>query len=133
MNVTQEKYYRMLVEDKPGVLSNVLTNLKEHSVDLKGLWGFGKGQGNGEIIVVPKDPNQLNQVATTLGMTLQEGNCFCLTDDNKTGALVDVLHKVTAAGINLHAVESIAVEGKFCCYMWCDESDTSQLSQILSS
>ena len=41
MAVKRVTYFSVEVEDKPGVLADFCAALRDHKVNLKGLWGFG--------------------------------------------------------------------------------------------
>lgn len=131
MNITRETYFQVQVYDHPGVITKLVEKLKEHNIDLTGLWGFATGHGNAEVILVPKSPHLFLEVLKPLGMHPKEGMCFRLSGADEVGFLVDTLTKIAAAGINVRAVDAIALSGQVCSFLWCASEDEARLSDVL--
>ena len=123
MAIRRAKSFQFSVEAKPGTLAAVTKVLKENEVDLSGLWGFGIGQGKGEIIAVPKDPEKFKQAATKAGWTVKESTCLEISGEDKVGALVEALDKVAAEGANLHALNAVTLSGQYGGTIWSEEID----------
>jgi hypothetical protein len=133
MEIKRVKYFSISTEDKPGELSRFANRMKEANVDMAGVWGFAKGQGKAEIIVVPKDPDKFKKAALAAGWTTKEGSCFHLTGEDRVGALSDTLDRVAQEGINLHAVDALSLGGKYTAYVWTDEKDVERLAKVLKT
>jgi len=132
MKVARVKYFSFPIEDRCGQLAAIMVKLKDENVDMDGLWGFGVGRGRGQIIAVPKDPAAFHAAAKRAGWTIEEGSCFRISGVDRTGALVEPLRKISAAGINLHAVDCVAVDESFASYLWSEPQDVEQLGHILN-
>ena len=121
----------MATDDQPGKLASLMQNLKEHNVDLAGLWGFGVGQGRAQIILVPKSAEKFAGVASTLGLEFEEGSCFRVESSDELGVFVELFGKAAEAEINLHAVDALSIDGKVGCYIWCDKECIDSLGGLL--
>jgi len=133
MDIKRVKYFSIGTQDKPGELARFAKLMMEANVDMAGVWGFAKGQGRAEIIAIPKDPDKFKKAALATGWTVKEGSCFHLIGEDRLGALSDTLDRVAQEGINLHAVDAIALGGKFAAYVWTEEKDVERLAKILKT
>jgi hypothetical protein len=131
MEIKPTPYFSIAVEDKPGELARFAGKLKEANVNLAGVWGFGVGQGKAQIIAVPRDPKQFKNTAQAAGWNITEGTCFHLEGEDRVGALHETLNRVAKEGINLHAVDALAIGGRFGAYVWAQEKDVDRLKGIL--
>jgi len=133
MDIKRAKYFSISMQDRPGELARFAKQMMEAGVDMAGVWGFAKGQGKAEIIAVPKDPEKFKKAVLATGWTVKEGSCFHLTGEDRVGALSDTLDRVAQEGINLHAVDAMALAGKYAAYVWAEEKDVERLAKILKS
>jgi len=131
MDVTRATYFAILTYDRPGELSRFAKKMAEEEVYLAGVWGFGIGHGNAEIMAIPRDPNQFKEAIQGAGWTVREGSCFHLTGEDRAGALAETLDRISQEGINLHAVDAIGFGEVYSAYVWCDEADIEKLRKIL--
>ncbi len=131
MDINQEVYFTIHLKDSPGVLARITSELMREEVDMEGIWGFGVGRGTADIIAVPRDVQKFKRVATERDWNITEGTCFRIDDVNRKGALFDILSKLAADGINLHAVDAMAVGDKFACYLWAKEEDNILIGELL--
>jgi len=133
MNIKQETFYKLAGTHQSGEISKLLTNLREHNVDLIGLWGFPTSGGNAEFLLVPKNDSQLTSMASKLNFTLQKSTCFHLSAEDKLGILEETLHKAASAGINIRAVNALSAGSEVGCYIWCEDEDVEKLAQTLGA
>lgn len=133
MAVKRVTYFSVEVEDKPGVLADFCAALRDHKVNLKGLWGFGMGMGKALIFSVPQNPNQFRKASNAAGYAVKEGTAFYLTGADKAGALCKTLDLAKSAGVNIHALDALAVGGKFGAYIWGEENKTEDLAKALGA
>jgi hypothetical protein len=131
MNIRRETYFKIDAEDRPGALAMITATLMEEGVDMSGIWGFGMGDGAAQVMAVPRDIPGFKKVAQKADWTIDEHVCFHLEGEDKPGALVEILHKISAEGLNLNAVDAIGVEGQFGCYIWSDDEDVIPISELL--
>lgn len=133
MAVRRVKCYSVEVEDRPGVLADFCAALKAHNVSLKGLWGFGVGEGKAKILSVPQNPARFQKVAQAAGYAAKEGTAFYLTGTDRVGALCKTLDMAKSAGVNIHALDAVGVGGRFGAYIWGDEASTEDLAKALGA
>ena len=87
--------------------------------------------GNAEIFCVPRDVKHFKEVAKSCAWKITEGCCFRIDGTDRTGALVDLLNRFAAQGINLQGVDAMAVDDKFGCYIWAKEDDVITIAEML--
>jgi prephenate dehydratase len=133
MDIKRAKYFSIAVEDKPGELARFARKMKTANINLSGVWGFGVGQGKAQIFAVPQDEEKFKQAAKAAGLSVKEGICFRLEGQDKVGALLDTLERVASEGVNLHALDALALEGRFAAYIWAQEKDVEKLGKVLKS
>jgi len=133
MAVKRVTYYSIDVADRPGVLADMCAVLRENKVNLKGLWGFGMGPGRAQIILIPQNPKQFQKASRAAGYTAKEGTAFYLTGTDRVGALCKTLDQVKSAGINIHAMDAVAIGGKFGAYIWGEEKNADQLAKAIGA
>lgn len=131
MNITTETYFSISTLDRPGALAEITAILLEAELDMSGIWGFGTGGGNAQIMAVPHDIDAFKAIANKAGWKIEEGHCFHLEGEDRAGALVDLLNKIKEEGLNLTAVDAIGVSGQFGCYIWPHEEDVVAISELL--
>jgi hypothetical protein len=131
VDIQRTKYFSIAVEDKSGELARFARQMKAADVNLSGVWGFGVGQGKAQIFAVPKDEGKFKQAAKAAGLSFKEGMCFRLEGQDKVGALLDALERVAREGVNLHAVDALALGGRFAAYIWAQEKDVEKLGKAL--
>ncbi len=131
MDIQRTQYFSIAVEDKPGELARFARKMKAANVNLSGVWGFGIGQSKAQIFAVPQDVEKFKQAAKAGGLSIKEGMCFRLAGEDKVGALLDILERVASEGINLHAVDALALEGRFAAYIWAQDKDVEKLDRLL--
>lgn len=131
MDVTRATFFGVPTEDRPGALARFAHVMAEHQINLAGVWAFGLGRGNAEIIAIPRDPAAFRRAVTAAQLTARQGDCFHLTGEDRAGALAETLDRIAQEGINLHAVDAMGFGERFSAYVWCDERDVENLRQLL--
>lgn len=118
--------------DVPGELSRLTAMLRESSVNLVALWGYGPATGDARFYCVPEQAEQFRAFADSIGLQVHEGKTLYLSGADEGGALVQTLEKIGAAGINLQAIEAVAIRGEFGCFLWADEQNWGALANLLT-
>lgn len=118
--------------DEPGELSRLTAMLQEAGINLVALWGYGPGKGDARFYCVPEQAEQFRSFANTAGFQVQEGKTLYLSGTDEGGALVETLQKIADAGINLQAIEAVAIRGEFGCFLWADEQNWDALANLLT-
>jgi hypothetical protein len=131
MDITRATYFGIATDDRPGELARFAKRMSEYNINLAGVWGFGIGRGNAEIIAIPRDLHAFKKAVREAGWVVREGSCFHLTGEDRAGALAGTLDRIAQEGINLHAVDAMGFEGRYSAYVWCDEKDMEKLRRVL--
>ncbi len=131
MDFERSTYYRIDTDDKPGQLARFSKRMSENEINLAGVWSFGTGRGNAEIVAIPRDPHKFKKAIRAAGWSFREGSCFHLIGEDRPGALADTLDLIAQEGINLHAVDAMGFENRYSAYVWCDEGDVEKLRKVL--
>src|SRR3972149_5122058 len=123
-------YLKTRLENKPGALLALLKDLHTKKLGLTALKGMAHGDA-GEILVVPKDPDKLREAWKASGVLVEEGGTFFLSGPDKTGALVESLDVLAAAGVNIAAVEAVVGGTNFGAILWVAPEDLDKAAQTL--
>ncbi len=131
MDVRRVTYFRVATRDRPGALARFSQVMLEHKINLAGVWCFGIGRGDADIIAIPRDPGAFKKAIKTTGWGIREGDCMHLTGEDRPGALSETLDRIAQEGINLHAVDAMGFDVRYSAYVWCDEDDFERLKKLL--
>ncbi len=131
MDIERATYFRIDTDDRPGQLARFSKRMSESETNLAGVWSFGTGRGNADIVAIPRDPSAFKKVIRDAGWSFREGSCFHLVGEDRPGALADTLDLIAQEGINLHAVDAMGFHSNYSAYVWCDESDVEKLRKVL--
>lgn len=131
--VTRITYFMADLEDKSGSLLKVMQDLKAQNIALAGLWGFSTQKKTGRLYVVPENADELRNVWESAGLLSGEGIGFFITGENRTGVLNESLDALANAGINIDAIDAIAVGGQFGSFIWVDASDVEKTAKALQA
>lgn len=131
VRIAQETSYVAEVEDRPGVLAEATKALADAGINLSVLGGWPCGPGRAGICCVPDDAAKLKSLAATHGVTLKEQTTFIVRGDDRSGALVEVAQKLADAGINIHVVSALSVEGKFAAVLEVSDADVARTAAVL--
>jgi hypothetical protein len=128
---TQMADFWINLPDQPGELARLASRLREADVNLLGLWGYGAENGHARFYCVPESAEQFRNFAKSAEIEIREGVTFYLAEANRGGALVQTLEKIAKAGINLLAIQAVAIEDAFGCFLWADPKDQAALMKVL--
>jgi hypothetical protein len=117
--------------DRPGELARLAARLREADVNLLGLWGYGAENGRARFYCVPESAEQFRNFARSAELPIREGVTFYLTAADRGGMLVQTLENIARANVNLLAIQAVAIQGEFGCFLWADERDWPTLESIL--
>ncbi len=131
MDISSTVYFSILTDHKAGQIATVNAELLQRDISLEAIWGFGTSHGAAQIIVIPSQPDEFRKAAKKLKWSIREGGCFRLVGEDKTGALVDILKKIASEKLNIMALDAVAVDGKFGCFLLASDEDHSAIAQVL--
>ena len=126
--------YAITLPDRPGELARLAAKLRAADVNLVGLWGYGGGGDEAaSFYCVPESAEQFRHFARSAELDATEGTTMYITGTDNIGSLVRTLEQIATAGVNLHAIQSVAFNGEFGCFVWADPEDWPKLKKLLGS
>ncbi|MCI0340595.1 MAG: hypothetical protein L0216_05515 [Planctomycetales bacterium] len=113
-------YWYVTVDDQPGSALRVLERLKGAKVNLLAYHAFPLGGGRAQVDLAPQKPEGFLKAAAAAGLALSAGKkAILVSGDDKVGAVHDMLAKLAAAGVNMHAGSATAAgSGRFGMILW---------------
>lgn len=130
-SVSKLRYFVAKIKDEPGALLKVMVDLKARDIGLSGLWGFNTQGNKGELYVIAKDSEALRKIWEKEGMLVKEGMGFFISGPDRTGALVECLESLVKWGINIRAIDAIAIGSVFGSFIWVEDRDIEKASTAL--
>lgn len=124
-------FFAFVLPNHPGELARFLGEVHAAGIDLAGLWGYAEGEENPRISCACGQPDELRALLEGKGVSFEEGRTFYFSGANEPGALVMPLEKIGEAGINVEAIETVAANGRFGCFLWTDERHWEALEKVL--
>ncbi|MGH9158526.1 MAG: hypothetical protein ACRD2X_00860 [Vicinamibacteraceae bacterium] len=127
-------YFYVLVPDKPGAGSHILQQLKDADVNLLAFSGFPEGR-RAQLDFVPEDPAALKQLARRAKWKLVgPKKAFLIADEDRVGAMADLLGRLANAGINVIASDAVATRaGQFGVILWVAPRDVRKAAKALGA
>jgi hypothetical protein len=127
-------YFYVLVPDKPGAGSRILQQLKDGDVNLLAFSGFPEGR-RAQLDFVPEDPAALKRLARRAKWKLVgPKKAFLIADEDRVGALADLLGRLADAGINVIASDAVATRaGQFGVILWVAPRDVRKAAKVLGA
>jgi hypothetical protein len=131
MDIKRMTYFRISTRDRPGAMAQFSKTMLAHKINLAGVWCFGIGRGDADIVAIPRDPHAFKKAIKEDWPTYREGDCFHLTGEDRAGALSETLDRIAQEGINLQAVDAMGFETAYSAYVWCNPEDVEALRKLL--
>jgi hypothetical protein len=126
-------FFALSLPNRPGELAHFTAQLRDAGINLIGLWCDEPGVVETRISCVPESPELFRQFFAGVKIPLEQGTTFYMTGRDEQGALVPTLQRIAEAGINIESIESISTNGRFGCFIWCDQSQLGKLAAVLDS
>lgn len=127
-------YFYVAAADTPGEGDKVLTALRDSGVNLLAFHAFPTGRGKSQLDFVPADERALQDAARKAKLELSaRKEAFMIEGDDRPGALVEVLHKVGQAGVNVTAADALKVGARFGALLWVKEADVAKAAKALGA
>jgi len=128
-------YYYVSVPDKPGEASRILTLLCEAGVNLLGFSGFPQGARKAQLDFLPENPALFAKAARKAGLKLSKKKTgFLIQGEDAPGAVAALLGKLSAAGINVTAIQAIAAGcGLYAGILWVKAADVRKAAKVLGA
>lgn len=126
--------FSILLPDRPGELMRLSSKLQEDGINLIGLWGYGgvdNVNGQAKFYCVPENADTFREFIKAEKLEFTEGLTIYLSGTDQGGALVETLDLIASAGVNLHAIQAVAVHGEYGCFVWADPKDWDTIAKTL--
>ena len=126
-------YYYVSVPDKPGEAARILSALHQEGVNLLGFCGFPEGARKAQLDFLPEDPAAFTKAARRIGLKLsKKKSAFLIQGDDRPGAGAELLGKVSAAGINVTAIQGASAGGgRYGGILWVKAPDVRKAAKAL--
>ena len=98
------------VTDRPGEIARVANALARGDVNMKSIAGIGFSK-QGVIRVIPDDIEAARSALNESNIRFEEGELVTALLENKAGELAGIAGKLANAGLNVHAVYVIGLDG----------------------
>ena len=132
--VQRVEYFSIEVPDKPGEAFRVLQALVSAGINLLACKGHQVG-GRAQIDVVPDDTAAFNATAAKAGLDVKAAKSgFLIQGEDRAGALVQNLHKLAGAGINVTGIDAMSAgAGRWGAIVWVKPEDVSRAATALGA
>ena len=130
--IQRVQYFYTEVADKPGEGAKVLGALKDAGVNLLAFVAFPKGR-RAQLDFVPTDQAAFKEAAKKAKIKLVGPKTgFVIQGDDRTGAVAEIVTKLSDAKINVTALQGIAAgAGRYGAILWVKPRDVNKAAKIL--
>ncbi len=134
MTIRKATYFSMQVPNRAGQGALMLGALKDAGVNLLAFTGFPHGRG-AQVDFVPYDTGAFLRAARKLGFKVGKGKTvFVAEGDDRPGAMAAICEKLANAGINMIAMDAVAVGKKRCgAIFWVASKSVGKASRALGA
>ncbi|MBI3629833.1 MAG: hypothetical protein HY217_09705 [Candidatus Rokubacteria bacterium] len=132
--VKRVDYFYIQVPDKPGEGARALSVLQEAGVNLLAFSGFPEGR-RAQLDFVPEDPAAFKQAAKAAGWKVTgPKRAFLVQGEDRVGAIADIVHKLSEAGVNIVAIDAVCAGGsRFGAILWVDPRAFVRAGKLLGA
>jgi prephenate dehydratase len=132
--VRKVDYFYVVVPDRPGECSKVLSALAAENINLLAFSGFPSSR-KGQLDLVPEDSAAFKLAAKKLKLKLSPRKSgFLLQGDDRVGAMNEVLGKLAGAKINVTAMDAVSSGGgRYGAIFWVKPLAVSRAAKLLGA
>ena len=105
--VREVLHYSVSIPDKVGEGARVLGALRDAGVNLIAFWGYPAGKGRAQLEFIPEDSAKFVAAAKQAKLEVRKSTAFYVHDEDRPGAVADILKKIADAGISLDAMQAV--------------------------
>jgi hypothetical protein len=127
-------YFSMETPHKVGEGARLLGALRDAGVNLVAFTGFPRGR-RAQVDFIPEDSAQFRQAARKLKMKLGPRKAvFLAQGDDRPGAIAAICEKLADAGINMIAMDAVAIDGgRYGAIFWVESRNVSKAARLLGA
>ena len=127
-------YFYVTAPDKPGEGARVLGALRDAGVNLVAFHAFPSGSGQSQLDFVPADEKTFQDAAKKASLKLSDRKTvFLVEDDDRKGAIADLLKKLSAAGANVTALDAVKAGPRYGALIWVKPADADKAAKALGA
>jgi len=127
-------YFYVTAPDKAGEGARVLGALRDNGVNLVAFHAFPTGAGQSQLDLVPADERAFQEAAKKAKLKISDRKTvFLVEDDDRKGAIADLLQKLSAAGANVTALDAVKAGPRYGALIWVKPADTDKAAKALGA
>jgi hypothetical protein len=132
--VRRVDYFYVEVPNSPGEAARALETLRGAGVSLLAFSGFPSGR-RAQLDFVPSDPKAFRAAARSAKWKVTgPKRAFLIEGEDRTGAIVEHLAKLAAAGINVTTADAAcAGGGRYGAILWVKPQDVGRAAKVLGA
>lgn len=132
--IRRAPYFYVTVPDKPGEGARILGALRDQGVNLLAFHAFPVGGGQAQLDFVPADEKAFQEAAKKANLTLSSRRqVFLVEDDDRKGAMAELMQKLAQAGTNVTAVDAVNAGPRFGALIWVRPGDFDRASKAIGA
>jgi len=129
--VRKVDYFYVMVPNTAGQGAKVLAGLAAQGVNLLAFSGFPSGR-KGQLDLVPENTAAFTRAAKKLKLKLSKKKSgFLLQGSDRVGAMSKTLNTLSAAKINVTAMDAVAGGGRFAAIFWVKPKNVAKTAKLL--
>lgn len=130
--IQRVQYFYTEVPDRPGEGAKVLGMLKEEGINLLAYVAFPKGR-RAQLDFIPTDHAAFKAAAKRAKIKLGgPKTAFLIQGDDRTGAVAEIVSKLSGANINITALHAVtAGGGRYGAILWVKPRDVNRAAKVL--
>jgi hypothetical protein len=133
-SVRRVGYFYVTASDKPGEGARILGALRDNNVNLLAFHAFPTTGGQSQLDFIPSDERAFLEAAKKAGLKVSDRKTvFLVEDDDRKGAVAELLQKVSAGGTNVTAVDAVKAGGRYGALIWVKQGDVDTAAKALGA
>jgi len=127
-------YFSMETPHKTGEGARLLGALRDAGVNLVAFTGFPSGR-RAQVDFIPADTAQFKDAARKLKLKIgPRKTVFLAQGDDRPGAIAEICEKLANAGINMIAMDAVAVDnGRYGAIFWVEPRSVNKAAKVLGA
>jgi hypothetical protein len=132
--IRKVEYFKVMVPNKVGIAGKYLAALKAGRVNLLGFAGFPRA-GRAQLDFIPQNGAAFRKALRKAGLSAGKGKVvFLVNGSDRPGALEAIASKVSAAGINITAMNAVVGGARrYGVVLWVKPGDVAKTAKALGA